>query len=413
MHRVVIEEPYKFVPPHRGRLLSWAFRFVLQPYLRRTHGIVSCSFEGVERLRDSIRQKKGVILCPNHCRDSDPMLLGMLCRETPTHVYSMASWHIFKQSRLDAFLVQQFGGFSVYREGLDRQALDTAVDIVTTGERPLVIFPEGVISRANDRLNPLMDGVSFIARVAAKRRAEQHPDRPVVIHPVALRYLLTGDLMECIGTTLRRLEERTFWKSMDHLPIIERIRKLACALLSAREIEILGDCRSGPLRHRIRLLINNMLHPCEKEWLGMPKTGDVVSRVKDLRSAILPTLLKEQLSPEEYRRRWRQLTDCYYAQTLSMYPDNYLTEDVRGTVTPERIAETVHRLEEDLTDQVNPLPMWHVKFRIGEPLLVDPGRKPRGPDPLMQTLRARMLELLGVEDWWPPQLVEPFPENPE
>ncbi len=411
MHRVVIEEPYKFVPPHRGRFLSWAFRFVLRPYLRKTHGIVSYSFEGVDRLRESIRQKHGIILCPNHCRDADPMLLGMLCRETPTHVYSMASWHIFKQGRLDAFMVQQFGGFSVYREGLDRQALDTAVDIVTTGERPLVIFPEGVISRANDRLNPLMDGVSFIARVAAKRRAEKQPDSRVVIHPVAFRYTLTGELMDCIGPTLKRLEERTFWKCMDHLPIIERIRKLSCALLAAREIEILGDCRTGSRRQRIHSLIDAMLHPCEKEWLGTPKAGDVVARVKDLRSAILPTLLKEKLSPDEYRRRWRQLTDCYYAQTLSMYPDDYLSEGARGDVTPERIVETIHRLEEDLTDTVVPLPMWHVKFTIGDPLPVDPGRKPRGPDPLMQTLRGRMLDLLGVQDWWPPQPVEPISED--
>ena len=96
---------------------------------------------------------------------------------------------------------------SVYREGLDRQSLDTSIQIVTSAERPLVIFPEGVISRSNDRLNPLMDGVSFIARVAAKKRAEQNPDRKVVIHPVALRYRLVGDLMDSIGPTLRRLEE--------------------------------------------------------------------------------------------------------------------------------------------------------------------------------------------------------------
>lgn len=405
MHRVVIEEPYKFVPPYRGRWLSWLFRLWLKPYVRKAYGVVSYSYEGIDHLRESIRQKHGVILCPNHCRDSDPMLIGMLCRKTPTHVYSMASWHIFKQSRLETFVVQRLGGFSIYREGLDRQALDTAVDIVTTGERPLIIFPEGVISRANDRLNPLMDGVSFIARVAAKRRAEKQPGGKVVIHPVSFRYTLKCDVNECVGPALKRLEERTFWKSMDHLPVLVRIQNLASALLAAREIEILGECRSGPFRPRINSLIDSMLQPCEREWFGQAKKGDVISRVKDIRSAILPTLLKEQHAPEEHRRRWRQLTDCYYAQTLSMYPEDYLEEGKRGHVTPERIAETVHRLEEDLTDKVVPFPAWHVTFRIGEPIAVDPGRKPRGPDPLMQTLRSRMLELLQVEDWWPPEPV--------
>lgn len=177
MHKVVVEEPYKFIPPYRGRLFSWMFRLWLKPYLRKTHGIVRCTYEGLEHVRESIKAGHGILLCPNHSRDSDPMLIGMLCRAIPSHVFSMASWHIFKQSRLEAFVVRRLGGFSVYREGMDRQALDTSVRIVTNAERPLVVFPEGVISRTNDRLNALMDGVSFIARVAAKKRAEARPTR--------------------------------------------------------------------------------------------------------------------------------------------------------------------------------------------------------------------------------------------
>lgn len=51
----------------------------------------------LEHVRDSINSGHGVLLCPNHCRDSDPMLIGMLCLAIPSHVFSMASWHIFKQ----------------------------------------------------------------------------------------------------------------------------------------------------------------------------------------------------------------------------------------------------------------------------------------------------------------------------
>lgn len=405
MHRIVIDEPYEFVPPYRGRWLSWAFRLWLRPYLRRTYGIIKCEYSGLEHIRDSLRAGHGILMCPNHTRDSDPMLIGMLCRKIPSHVYSMASWHIFKQSAIEAFVVRRLGGFSIYREGLDRQALDTAVQIVESAERPLVIFPEGVISRANDRLNPLMEGVSFIARVAAKKRAEKSPDRKVVIHPVGIRYRLVGDLMESIGPTLSRLEQRTFWKTHEDLPVIERIRRLARAHLASREIEILGDCQHGPLRPRMVHLLNSILQPFERQWLGKARTGDTISRVKDLRSAIVPDLLKGSLSDSEKRQRWRQLTDCYYAQTMAMYPQDYLDEGIRGPVTPERIAETVHRLEEDLTDKVTPHPSWRVEFSIGEAIEVEPGRKPRGSDPLMDTLRSRMLGLLGIEDWWPPEPV--------
>lgn len=389
MQKVVIDEPYKFVPPYRGRWLSWMFRLWLKPYLRKTHGIVKCTYSGLENVRDSLKAGHGILLCPNHSRDSDPMLIGMLCRKIPSHVYSMASWHIFKQSWLESFVVRRLGGFSIYREGLDRQALDTAVQIVASAERPLVIFPEGVISRANDRLNPLMDGVSFIARVAAKKRAEIDPNKKVVIHPVALRYKLTTELIETIGPVLTQLESRTFWKTHEDLPVRQRIRNLAYAHLASREIEILGDCQQGPLRVRLTRLVNAILQPFERQWLGKAKNGDVISRVKDLRSVIVPQLLKGHLSEEERRQRWRQLTDCYYAQTLAMYPQDYLDDGVRGPVTQERIVETVHRLEEDLTDRVTTTPSWHVDFRIGNAIEVDPGKKPRGSDTLMQSLRDR------------------------
>ena len=87
----------------------------------------------------------------------------------------MASWHLFMQSWLQTFLLRKAGTFSVYREGMDRTALNMAIDILVDSRRPLVIFPEGIISRTNDRLNPLLEGTAFIARSAAKKRAKDTP----------------------------------------------------------------------------------------------------------------------------------------------------------------------------------------------------------------------------------------------
>ena len=106
----------------------------------------------------------------------------------------MASWHLFLESPLQRFVLRRIGGFSIYREGLDRQALGAAIDILTDAKRPLVIFPEGVITRTNDRLCSLMDGVSFVARSAAKKRASQSPPGKVVTHPIAIRYHFDGDI---------------------------------------------------------------------------------------------------------------------------------------------------------------------------------------------------------------------------
>ena len=60
---------------------------------------------------------------------------------SPVHV--MASWHLFMQSRVQRWVLQHAGVFSVYREGMDRDALKCAIQILVDGRRPLVLFPEG------------------------------------------------------------------------------------------------------------------------------------------------------------------------------------------------------------------------------------------------------------------------------
>lgn len=406
MQKVVIEEPYRFIAPHRGRVWSWAFRWLLPWFLRTRYGIVNWNLSGLEHLRASLAAGHGILLCPNHPRLADPVVMGVICREVPCHIYAMASWHLFKQSRLDSFIIRRYGGFSIYREGVDRQALDTAIDIVATAERPLVVFPEGVVSSCNDRLLTLMDGVSFVARMAVRKRRKQDPDGRVMLHPVSLRYRLQNSLDDTVGPILSRLERQTFWKSHEHKSVRRRINQLATALLSAREIECLGNTRAGDLIERSEHLLNRILHAQESEYLGGHRSGDVVARVKDLRSAMLPELLAGTLSAAERNHRWRQLTDSYYAQCLSMYPREYLTPGARGPVTAERVVEMVLRLEEDMTDQMTVIPAWHVDIQIGEPIEVESERRrSRQPDPLMTELRSRMLDLLGLRDWWPPDPV--------
>ena len=81
--------------------------------------------------------------------------MSWLAREVRCLVYAMASWHLFQQSRFMAWAIPRMGAFSVYREGVDRQAINLAIEILETAARPLVIFPEGAVSRTNDHLHAL------------------------------------------------------------------------------------------------------------------------------------------------------------------------------------------------------------------------------------------------------------------
>ncbi|MDZ4851834.1 MAG: 1-acyl-sn-glycerol-3-phosphate acyltransferase [Pirellulaceae bacterium] len=386
MQSIIIEKPYQFVLPHRGNWLpKWIQRLrIVDRYLHRIEGVESRDLRGIDHFRESLRQGHSVLLAPNHCRYADPMVMGWVAREVQLPFYAMASWHLFEQSRWMRWALRVMGAFSIYREGVDRQSLDMAVEILATGERPLVVFPEGAVFRTNDRLQPLLDGVAFLARTAAKKRAKEDPNKKVVIHPVAIKYVFRGDLAKSIEPVLATIEHRLTWSTPAQGDLLQRLQRAVLGILSLKEIEFFGQAQSGAVEERQQKLIDHLLDPLEAEWLGKQQDGSIIPRIKALRMKILPEMITGQVDATERDRRWKQLAHIYLAQQISAYPHDYL---VRPT-TPTRILETVERLEEDLTDRVRKHSPLHVIVEVGEAIDVPLERGPRGEeDPIMKTLR--------------------------
>ena len=398
MQNIIVERPYKFVPPHRG---TWwptliAKTQLFARHLRKVDGVVDYEIRNLDRLRDSISAGHGIMLTPNHCRNADPLVMGWLVRDTPCFVYAMASWHLFNQDRFTAWAIPKMGGFSINREGVDRQAINTAIEVLAEAKRPLVIFPEGAVTRTNDQLHAMLDGVAFIARTAAKRRARENPDHQVVVHPIALKYLFAGNIHEAVGEVLGEIEHRLTWPIQEGRPLLERIEFVGRGLLTLKELLYFGEPQSGRIGERMSRLIERLLGPLEEEWLGGAKPGPVVPRVKALRMKMIPDMLKGDLEPAERDRRWSQLEDVYLSQQISCYPSDYLK-----LPTVDRFLETVERFEEDITDQVRVHGDLKVIIEIGEPIVVSPQRDKRAEeDPLMVEIRERlqgMLDLLAHE----------------
>ena len=391
MQNIIIAKPYRFVPPYYSQRWTRVFRYYVPHYLKRKWGIARAEYRGVERLKKSLDRGHGIILAPNHCRPCDPMVLGLLAIQVNTPFFTMASWHLFMEGWYQRWLTRRLGAFSVYREGMDREALRTCNHILVEALRPLVIFPEGIVSRTNDRLGPLQEGVAFIARTAAKQRAKKSPPGQVVIHPVFQRYFFEADLAASVGPVLEEIEKRLSWRPQKDRPLSDRILKVGDALLSLKEIEYLGKPQSGCPAHRLECLMDHLLAPLEKEWLNGQQDDSVVERVKRVRSAIVPDLAAGNLPEDEKARRWRNLADCYLAQQLACYPPDYLVDQP----SPERLLETVERYEEDLTDVARVHRPLRVVISVGPPIEVSPerGRK-LAEDPLMQKLKAGMEALL-------------------
>jgi len=392
MQKIIVEKPYEFIPPYRSTFWAKCFRAVrLHDYLlRKTEGVVAHEVRHIERLRASIAAGHAVLVTPNHSRTADPVAMGWLAVEAPCLFYVMASWHLFQQSRLNCWAIRAMGAFSVNREGVDRRAINMAIELLAESKRPLIIFPEGATSRTADHLQALLDGVAFIARAAAKKRSKQSPPGKVVVHPVAVKYFFGGDIQRAANELLTEIEHRLTWQPQQHLPLRERIDKVGLALLSLKEVEHFGRAQAGTTSERLGRLIDRLLGPPETEWFNGVQAGSVVQRVRNLRAKLLPDMVAGSVSAEERARRWQQLADIYLAQQLATYPPGYLE---RPTV--DRVLEILEKFEEDITDKARLHGQLKVVLEVGEAIDVGPERQ-RGAsvDPLMVEIRQSLQAMI-------------------
>jgi hypothetical protein len=116
-------------------------------------------------------------------------------------------------------------------------------------------------------------------------------------------------------------------------------------------------------------------------------------RVKRLRSVILPDMVAGLVTPDERERRWRDLAALYYAQNISHYPRDYI---LREKNLPERVVETVERLQEDFTDKLRVHEPFHAVIQVGEAIPVGTERvRDELGDPVMAEVRRQLQTMIN------------------
>ena len=110
--------------------------YVLGFLLRIIH---PTTVEGLEKL-----PKSGVLLCPNHSSNWDPVLLGT---RLPVNyrLHAMAKEELFKNPIL-GWILRKLGAFPVSRGNNDIQSVKTAIQVLKSGDN-LLIFLEGTVIR--------------------------------------------------------------------------------------------------------------------------------------------------------------------------------------------------------------------------------------------------------------------------
>lgn len=400
---VILSRPYTFVPPYHGKAWPAAIQKLrlIDRHLRNRECVFDYELRHADRFADSIAAGHGILLAPNHCRYADPIVLGWLSRAVGTHLFAMASWHLFNTNAFEAFALRRMGAFSIYREGNDRQAIEAAIDILADAERPLILFPEGTTNRTNDLLKPLLEGVSFIARTAAKKRDKAGLGK-VVMHPVALKYLCLGDAWQWADEQLRQLETALSWQpgpeTRDPAILLPRLLRVSEAYLALKEIEHVGKASAGDLRPRRDSLIEVLLTRCERRYSLSVNSGEGVrARVRKIRSAISKTYFSadSQHVGAADRDAALLLVDAEaadLAQFLLSFPDEYLTP---GQITDTRVVETIQRIQEAIYGKAKETMPMKVIIEVDHAIDIPPERGPRGqPDPLLCQLDERLRTMM-------------------
>ena len=383
---VNVAEPYQFIPPRKGTFVSSCLKPFLPWYMCKNWGIVDHEIRGSEKLSTSLESGHGVVLAPNHVRECDAMTVGFLAIKCQCYLNIMASWHVFKGSWFQSFMIRQVGAFSVHREGIDKTSLNTAIEILTGAKRPLVLFPEGYCAFHNDILNPLQEGISLIVQRAARKREESGGQ--VVVHPVAIKYQYAGSPEETLGLMMAGLEQRLGLNVQSQHSLLDRARRIGAELLSLREVEYFGKAQSGELFKRQERLIQHLLQPIEAQWDRPGEGCNVYERVKALRTALLRKLVDENPDAETKKQCWRQLSDCMFALRLQSFPDDYLKDNP----CVERLLETVERFEGDIDNTIPKRP-YRVVIEVGDGLPVSPQHNRKGPG-IMKNIELSLNEML-------------------
>lgn len=176
-------EPYQFRPPCRSTWFVNIAQWAEPIYFPLVLNIGRMVFEGLDRLKESLKTDQGILLACNHTSGCDPYILGKMAQASGRWIHYLASYHLFCQSELFGELLRRMGAYSIFREGPDLASMKTTVDLLRTGDRPILIFPEGTYFKQNDRVGPLQDGISLILRQAMRNEV-----RPLVLHPLAIKY---------------------------------------------------------------------------------------------------------------------------------------------------------------------------------------------------------------------------------
>jgi 1-acyl-sn-glycerol-3-phosphate acyltransferase len=367
--------PYRYFPPKRNALVAWTIGVFNRVHrLPKVLKVDRVEVSGVDGLKQAIRRRgprrDRVLFLPNHPTHADAAVFIEALRQAGFTSQMMAAYDVFLRNRLDAWVMQKLGAFSVDREGSDQRAMKEAASILAKGRHALTIFPEGNVYLRNDRVTPFNDGAAFLAIRAAKELAK-HNVRVMAV-PVSIK--LTH-LTDCRATLTKLLGELSTSMALQAEPT---------------------DSKQAPRDGVIRIGMAAIRRNLKQRGLVPPDTQDLAELIAFSAGAVLDNLeAKLELKPRDadalldrVRAARRVIHDVCTDESrvadhaaaltwadqamLAFRITSYMPDYIAEKPTLDRVSETIEKIAEDVHRRmIDPIAPRCAFVRFNNPICLD------------------------------------------
>lgn len=376
--------PYQFFPPKRNALVAWLMaqsnRFRRLPNRLKIDGV---EVSGVEGLRGTLNRRgvrrDRVLFLPNHPTHADAAIFLEATRQAGITTQMMAAYDVFLRGRLDAWVMQKMGAFSVDREGSDQRAMKQAAAVLAKGKHALTIFPEGNVYLRNDKVTPFSDGAAFIAIRAAKELAKH--DVRVFAVPVSIKATHVTDVRNDIAWLMDELAIEVDVEDINNKqrPAPREMIVLIGKTAIRRNLTKRG-LKPPDTRHLDELIsfsAGEVLNNLESKLQLKTKTDtSLIDRIRAARRVIHEVRTDEtRIADHAAALTWAD--EAMLAFRIASYLPDYVAEKP----TLDRISETAEKIAEDVRRKmIEPVARRKAYVRFNAPMLLDDyiGKDKRG-----------------------------------
>lgn len=366
----------KFVAPRLNRVVLGFTRLILSPLLRARHVV---QVEYLERDLERLRALRGerVALTPNHPSSTDPAILYHLSKAVDMPFHYLCAREVFNRTYgCWGWVIRRVGAYSIVRGTADRRSFMMTRQLITRPAAKLVVFPEGEAYSQNDSLLPFHSGVVQLLFWAQEDLLREGDQRPIYILPVAIKYKFVEEMRPAIGAALARLETAVGLPTGTGDDPYTRLRRIGETVVEKLEADY-DLSKGGPadLASRIAALKEAIIDRVARALHVQPRAGTLPDRMRQLINTLNrvthegpthPCLYDARLWEDHSRRVAPLLSDLKrLANWIAVY-DGY----VAARPTPERMADTIRRLEVEVLGRTRCVGKQHCLARLAEPVSI-------------------------------------------